>query len=104
MSRDPNFIGSFTSARWGRVEAHRREYALGGSAVVLIDSDGARLATLSTRLEGPTPGWPRFWAKAWSENEELAREALVSGLFRDTGVRRRSGFVEAQLWEVVTKD
>ena len=39
-----------------------------------------------------------FFVKTWSENETIAKEALASGLFVDTGKRLESGFVEAQIW------
>jgi hypothetical protein len=39
--------------------------------------------------------------KTWSENEGLAAAALGSGLFRDTGKRIPTGFVQAQIWEVL---
>ena len=39
--------------------------------------------------------------KTWSENEETSRCALASGLFRDTGKRVSTGFVQAQIWEVL---
>lgn len=38
--------------------------------------------------------------KAWSENEQLAADALLSGQFIDTGKRIPTGYVEAQVWRV----
>jgi len=43
-------------------------------------------------------GSGEFAAKTWSENEEIAEDALKSGLFIDTGKRIRSGYVEASVW------
>lgn len=99
---DPAHIGFFNSARWGRVEVRRSSYAFGGLAVRLVGVDGSPIATLSTRLLGLAPRPPRFWAKTWSENEEIAREALAASprLFVDTGERQQTGFVEAELWEI----
>lgn len=95
------FFGHFTSSQWGRVTVTVGTYASGGLAVRLEDSEGMPLTTLSVRLEGPAPMPPRFWAKTWSENETLAREALASGLFTAVGPTRAAGFAVAELWEIV---
>jgi hypothetical protein len=39
--------------------------------------------------------------KTWSENESLAAAALASGHFRDTGKRVKTGWCEAEVWEVI---
>lgn len=39
--------------------------------------------------------------KNWSENEDIAKAALASGYFKDTGKRVATGFVEAQIWRVL---
>ncbi len=38
-----------------------------------------------------------FFAKTWSENEEIAADALASGIFRDTG-RTSGDIVNAPIW------
>jgi len=38
--------------------------------------------------------------KNWSENEDVAKAALESGYFTDTGKRVATGFVQAPIWEV----
>lgn len=92
-------LGSFTSARWGAVLVEQGAYATGAPAVILLDSDGELLTKLSVHLpDAPQVLWPFFWAKTWSENEELAREALASNLFSDTGTRTPAGYAQAQLW------
>jgi hypothetical protein len=92
-------IGSFTSARWGSVLVTQSTYAVGLPAVVLVDADGELLIKLSVCLpDAPRVIWPFFWAKTWSENGELAAEALASGLFADTGTRTPAGHAMAQLW------
>jgi hypothetical protein len=39
--------------------------------------------------------------KNWSENEQFAHAALISGYFRDTGRRITTGFVEAPVWLIL---
>jgi len=70
----------------------------GATAVVLECENGEPLATLSVNLEGVKLGEGEFLAKTWSENEEIAKAALDSGLFEDTGRRVPTGWVEAQVW------
>ena len=42
-------------------------------------------------------GEGEFFAKTWSENEEIAEDALASGHFRDTG-RSSGDFLNARIW------
>jgi hypothetical protein len=71
-------------------------------AVVIESSLGERYATLSVNIPDVSlrlkPG--QFFAKTWSENAMIARAALASGIFVDTGLRIPTGFVEAHLWEI----
>jgi hypothetical protein len=70
-------------------------------AVELLDESGESLAMLSVNLpeEQHLLGEKEFSAKTYSENEELARDALRSGLFLDTG--RRAGFIQAPIWKIL---
>lgn len=72
----------------------------GATAVVLECENGEPLATLSVNVEGAKLGEGEFIAKTWSENEEIAKAALDSGLFEDTGRRVPTGWVEAQVWRL----
>lgn len=40
-----------------------------------------------------------FYAKTYSENEDLAADAMASGLFEDTGRRLHSVYVFLPLWK-----
>jgi len=104
-------IGSFVSARWGRVVVWRATYgaADGPVAVVLRRANDEPLATLSVNMY--TPDCSRdsrdlppdcFYVKGWSENESLAAEALESGLFkvRNDLPAAHAGFVTAPVWEI----
>lgn len=39
--------------------------------------------------------------KGWAENEKLIEAARATGYFKDTGRRIKTGFVEAEVWEVI---
>jgi len=105
-------IGSFNSPRWGAVIVSRATYggATGPLAVILKLEDGEPLATLSVNMYRPecsrdSTDLPPdcFYVKQWSENEELAAEAMASGLFvqRDDLPVAESGWVEAPVWQIV---
>lgn len=100
-------VGSFHSARWGKVEVYVTTHlsANGPLAIQLIDSDGAPLAILSVNMPD-SKNLPAncFYMKDWSENEELAREAMnVSELFRHRPdlPKATSGFIVADAYELV---
>lgn len=109
MSLTP--VGTFQSARWGKVEAVRAFYGKRGgpTAVLLFDSEGMRLGTLSVNMYAPecsrdSKDLPSgcFYVKTWEENETLAAEALASGLFqvRHDLPDAHSGYVSAPVWQI----
>lgn len=67
--------------------------------LVMVD-DGTPFCTLTCNIPGVELKDNEILVKTWSENEEVAACALTSGLFKDTGKRVPTGFVEAQIWEV----
>lgn len=89
---------------FGEAEVVFGFYANGALAVALIAADtGEPIGKLSVNLvdEVHTLSPKEFFAKVWSENEGIAKDALASGLFEDTGRRVPTGHVEAQVWRVV---
>ena len=105
MERIMRHIGSFQSARWGRVEVYAATYTSNNAlAIQLTDSDGEPLATLSVNMPG-SENLPAncFYMKDWSENEELAEEARECKLFkpRPDLPSSVSGFVMADAYELV---
>lgn len=72
----------------------------GDTAVVLEGEKGETISILSTNIPGLRLKPNEFLAKTWSENEEIAALALDSKLFKDTGRRVPTGFVEAQIWSI----
>ena len=104
-------IGTFQSKRWGTVTvvAATYERADGPLAVILGTDIGEKLGTLSVNLYRPQCSHDSkdlppecFYVKTWAENEDLAIEALASGLFtvRDDLPVGRSGYVTAPVWKI----
>lgn len=104
-------IGTFESKRWGKVRVLRGTYgrADGPAAIVLETSDGEPLTKLSVNMYRPecshdSRALPAdcFYVKNYGGNEELAAEALASGLFvqRDDLPAASSGFVSAPAWQI----
>ena len=72
-------------------------------AIMLVGVDkcpGERIATLTVNIPEAEIADDEIIVKTWSENEGIAKDALASGLFEDTGRRIPTGFVEAQVWRV----
>lgn len=108
-------IGSFSSRRWGHVRVLQGHYEgpSGPVAIVLQTNDGEPLTTLSVNMYRPecsqySKDLPAdcFYVKQWGGNEELAQEALASGLFseRDDLPEASSGFVAAPAWQIKAGD
>jgi len=97
------------SDRIGRIDtppgtafAVRRRYSNSDLAVQLIAIDGQALGMLSVNLSecADRLGDGEFYANTYSENEALARAALASGLFEDTGRTVRSGDLTFPVWRL----
>jgi hypothetical protein len=73
-------------------------------SVELVDENGESIAMLSVNFPESSHllGENEFFAKTWEENEEIAEDALASGIFKDTGRRSSYGFmsslVNASIW------
>lgn len=61
-------------------------------------TDRKELALVSSQLPEN-----HFYAKNWSENEHIYQDCLREGLFEETGVRARTGFVAAPLCKLTQK-
>ena len=83
---------SFETRQFGRVFVLLSSYKNGGRpAVVLMDLNREEVTVLSVNIPNASHllSEDEFFAKTWSENEEIAQDALASGVFQDTG--RSSG-------------
>jgi len=96
-------IGIFTYGKFGMAGVVLTKYDDGNLAVLLEDSETEEpLCKLSVNIPehasilGPT----QFFAKTYSENAPFREPALKSGLFTDTGVRIKQGYVEIEVWQV----
>lgn len=79
-----------------------RCYENGRPALRLLSAlDGEPFGTLTVNIPEASVLSGEIIVKTWSENEAMAAAALASGLFRDTGRRIHTGFVQAQVWEVL---
>jgi hypothetical protein len=76
-------------------------YSNGRIAIELEEKDGTPFATLTCNLPTMELNGNEVFIKTWSDNEEVAKAALASGRFKDTGKRVSTGFVLAQVWEVL---
>lgn len=93
---------SFATRSFGRATVEISSYQKGGGlAVRLIDQDNEPLIVLSVNIPESVHllGKNEFFAKTWSENEELAEDALASGIFSATG-RGSGGFLNAAIWKL----
>jgi hypothetical protein len=97
-------LGTFRSQEWGTVAVYRTTYADGALAVVLeSDDDGEPLAKLSVNLSDSLDlPLDCFYVKDWSENMQLATEALKSGLFilRAGIPSAHIGSIVADVWQI----
>lgn len=103
-------IGTFQSKQWGTVLVYRATYGAedGPTAIVLDLESGEPLAKLSHNMYMPqcsrdSRALPAdcFYVKD-HDQEELAAEAMASGLFqlRDDLPRAASGFITAPVWQI----
>ena len=99
---------SFKSATYGDLVKVEQKTYLNSTAIAVIlilpedpeDPDyGEEELVLSVNLPDCVLEPGEFGVKIWSENEIIAREALASGLFMDTGKRIRTGYVTAPVWK-----
>jgi hypothetical protein len=75
-------------------------YGNGRLAIELLDEEGDSYTTLTTNLVDQDLADGEIFVKTWSENEDAAWGALKSGLFKDTGRRVPTGYIEASVWTI----
>lgn len=90
---------NFETKKYGKVYVSLGLYSQGGNkAITLMSPGGMVVAKLTVNMPEFKLQPGEFFVKAWSENEQIAADALASGLFVDTGRRVTTGHVEAQIW------
>jgi len=87
---------------FGRVTVEVSEYTNNGRvALILNDAEtGEQVTVLTVNLPDATLEEGEFAVKDWTENKSIARDALASGYFVDTGKRIATGFVQAPVWRL----
>src|SRR6056297_913801 len=79
----------------------RTNYSDGNMAVVLTDqSDKCQFAVLSVNIpefDYMLEDGKEFFAKTWSENQQIANQLRNSEFFKDTGLRVDINFVTAEV-------
>ena len=91
---------SFPTRRYGTVTVVMQTYEVGSNcAVELVDDKGEPMFMLSVNLPESSHllREREFFVKTWSENQEIAEDALASGIFRRTG-RTSGGALNAPIW------
>jgi hypothetical protein len=73
-------------------------YDNGRMAIKYICDEGV-MGVLTVNIPDTYLADGEFFVKTWSENEKLAKAAINTGIFEDTGKREPTGFVEAQVWK-----
>ena len=96
---------SFLTRSFGTATVRTSTYQNGDAmSVELVDENGESIAMLSVNFPESSHllGENEFFAKTWEENEEIAEDALASGIFKDTGRRSSYGFmstlINASIW------
>ena len=95
----PNNL-SFPTRDFGTMTVVTSTYQNGDAlAVELVQEDGEPFTMLSVNIPKSAHllGPNEFFAKTWSENGEVAKDALASKVFRYTG-RTSNDDVNAQIW------
>lgn len=71
-------------------------------AIQLTDTETlSPFAIVSVNLEAVELADDECCMKFWSENAPLRQPLIDSGLFHDTGKRVPTGYVEAEIWQIL---
>jgi hypothetical protein len=92
---------SFSTRLFDTANVITDAYRNGGRlAVELVDDNGESITMLSVNMPefSHLLGDGEFFAKTWSENQDIAKDSLASGIFRDTG-RMSGDIVNAKIWK-----
>ena len=96
---------NFQTSSYGVARVVTSKYNDGNLAVLLNDESGSPLAKLSVNLPDCDIylAENQFFAKTYSENAEIAEDALASGLFKQTTISVKNGWVTLPIWEIITQ-
>lgn len=94
---------NFQTSSYGVARVVTSKYNDGNLAVLLNDEFGSPIAKLSVNLPDCDIylAENQFFAKTYSENAEIAEDALASGLFKQTTISVKNGWVTLPIWEII---
>lgn len=75
-----------------------------GRLALMLTEEGLPFATLTVNLPEQPLNDGEFFVKTWSENTDVVKEIMKSGLFVDTGKVAPTGFVTAEVWKFSDPD
>ena len=84
--------------QFGMVDVDIQHHYSNQRKAILLMQEGGAVAVLSVNLHDQILLEGEFFIKTWSENYQIAQDALASGLFIDTGKRVKAGYCEASVW------
>lgn len=79
------------------------KYRNGRVAIRMESGQGEPYGVLTVNLPEVPLGDHEILVKTYAENEPFRAPALACGLFKDTGRRVGTGFVEAEVWQRITR-
>jgi hypothetical protein len=82
-----------------QVTLHCGQYANGRLAIQANCDDGP-YGKLTVNLPDDPIGPREIFVRTTEENEYLAKAAMKTGLFEDTGKKVQSGFIEVSVWKL----
>ena len=77
------------------------KYYNGRTAWILVDSNGDRYAVATVNISEADVPEGHVLIKNWSENEGMLEALVDAGIVKDTGSTISSGFVKANICEVL---
>jgi hypothetical protein len=91
---------SFIARGYGKIHVVTSTYRHGDGLAVELVKNGEPFAVLSVNIPEAAHrlGPNEFFVKTWSENAEIANDALASGIFRYTG-RTSGDTLSAPIWQ-----
>ena len=92
-------VGTVINHSLGECKLDIAWYGNGRLCIMAMCDDGQTMGKLTVNIPEVHLREGQYCIKTWSENEELARLCMETGLFEDTGIRIPQGMVEAQVWE-----
>lgn len=92
---------TFNTRSFGSVFVNKRTYPTGGLKIDLVDENAKPLFVLTVNLpdEAHLLGKDEFFILRLRETAEIIRDAIDSGVFKDTG-RASVDFWQARIWKL----